>query len=642
MPEPEDVRNHAGNHVGANEGQSFQIGSVSGGMHFYGGERFGTLGPDGGLPYIDVSPPVSERGLVHRDGLIERVVQALREEPGAHLLHGPAGAGASAAAASVAGRVRRELGWQVYWIRPRQRLHGLLGVACRLRGHTGEKAAKFLRGAPADGIAWAREVIGDHGAPVLIVIDDADGGPQGNGAEAAAARGWEHLGGACRVLLTGRSGAARAVEGARRHTVDPLAPGAAYAFLHERVPPRDAAEGRALEAAVRACRGLPKRLHAVASGLAEGEHRPEGPAVWWRRLDGLTGEPAAGRHQEVLQLLAAVEADRVKGGVPRRWCAVVHRPDRDSPSAAARLDFSSAEFLEERGLVTVRGTGPDARVAISPGLGAALRCDMRDGQASALALDALDFWSGHEVEQEWEAFTRIADRYAGVPGVLLRADVGRGLVALETPGRRRVRQAEDTVDRVLRRMKRSGAIDPAPPSERSVSDDHLRVWYRAWTALAWVTVRRGRWPEAVGTIKAVAADQGEDLGPDHPDTLRSEALLGGILKAAYQDEEAEDVYRRIRERQVRGFGEEHYLVLAARFDLALARAMRGEFSGARADLGRLAERCEGTLGAGQPFTRHVRGAEKWVAKMGTARYPAKVAITFAGWTMKKASRYVRI
>lgn len=638
MPEPEDVRNH----VGANEGQAFQIGSVCGGMHFYGGERFGALGPDGGLPYIDVSPPASERGLVHRDGLVERVVHALREDPGAHLLHGPPGAGASAAAASVAGRVRREFGWQVYWIRPRERLHGLLRVACRLRGRTGEKAAKLLRGAPAEGIAWAREAIGDHETPVLIVIDDADGGPQGNGAEEAAASGWEHVGGACRVLLTGRSDAVRPLEGARRHTVEPLDPGAAYAFLHERVPPRDAGEGRALEAAVRACRGLPNRLHALASGLVKGEHPPEEPTEWWRRLDGLTGAPVTGRHREVLQLLAAVEADRVEEGVPRRWCAEVHRPDRDSPTAAARLDFSSAEFLEERGLVTVLGTGPGARVAISPGLGAALRCDMREGQASAAALDTLDFWSGHEVEQEWEAFTRIADRYAGVPGVLLRADVGRGLVALETPGRRRVRQAEDMIDRVLRRMKRHDAGDPGPPSERSVSDDHLRVWYRAWTALAWVTVRRGRWPEAVGTIKAVAADQGEDLGPDHPDTLRGEALLGGILKAAYQDDEAEDVYRRIQGRQVRGFGEEHYLVLAARFDLALARAMRGDFSGARADLDRLAERCEGALGTDQPFTRHVREAEQWVARMGRARYPAKVAVTFAGWTMKKASRYVRI
>lgn len=628
MPDAENANNHAT----SNSGPTYQFGSVHGDVHV--GRVGGTQEEGGDLPFIDVSPPEPPEGagrIPRWDTAAALTVEALKAAPGPRVLHGPAGVGTSTVAAVVAERTRRDLGWPVFWISPGRRLHGLLHTACALSGSAGGRARELLWSVPEDGISWARGVVGSHRAPALIVIDGADGGPGGNGAERAVAGGWERIGGECRVLLTGRTGGGTIAD--RRHELAPLEDGAAYALLHERIPPRDAEEGRVLEEAVAGCRGLPRRLSAVLSVLsAADEDRAERTAELlrtWEHLDALLSGPQGAERRRVLEVLAAVGADKAPGGVPRRWCGPLKA---DSGSASEREAERTLEFLEERHLLTVMGKGPRGAVELDALVGRCMRTGMGPVHAAETALGVLEFWAGHDVPVDRDGLQRVGGLYTSVPGAGIRAEAALGLAELEAVGRTATERAEALFTRVSERMQ----------AARVVVDDALRVRLRVEAGRAWAACRRWKRQKAVGALNRIAADQMDALGPGHPDTLASEAVHALLVHAFCDHHWSEQVYARIMEPLADVFGEDHYRVLSARYDVIGARAARGDYAGAEAEMRVLADRCEAVLGPEHHLTKHARGAARqWgLFKHRAVQVPVKAVLDVGQSVTRRLARRV--
>ncbi|MDA2813716.1 hypothetical protein O4J56_23935 [Nocardiopsis sp. RSe5-2] len=621
MPDAESVNNHAA----SNSGPTYQFGAVHGGVHVDAPRTEG-----GDLPFIDVSPPGLPEGaarIPQWDTAAAQVLDALKAAPGPRALYGPAGVGTSTVAAVVAERARRDLGWPVFWIRPGRRLHGLLHTACALSGSAGGRARELLWAVPEDGISWAREVVASHRAPALIIIDGADGGPGGNGAERAAASGWERIGGECRVLLTGRSG--RVVGAGRRHALAPLDDRAAYALLHERIPPRDAEEGRALEDAVASCRGRPRRLFEAASAVEE-EGRQEAAELLrtWECLDGVLDGPHGTGPRRVLEVLAAVGADTAPGGVPRRWCGALKA---DAGSASEEETRRILGLLEERRLVSLGGDGPRGSVGLDARVARCMRTDMGPVHAAETALGVLEFWAGHDVPVDRAGLERVRGLHASVPGVVLRADAAIGLTELELAGRTATERAARLLKRVLKEAE----------MERPVGDGTLRAQQRALAGMAWVDTRAGNRERALAALDSVIAEQAGSLGPDHPDTLFSESVSALLVQGSGNHHESELIYARIMEPLAEAFGEDHFRVLLARFEVAGVRAVHGDFAGAEKEMSRIAERCAAVLGGKEPRTAHVRGAVRMVRVFNNSAMqgPGRAFMTGASWLTRTLARF---
>lgn len=619
MPDAENADNHAT----SNSGPTFQFGSVHGGVRI-GAER----AEGGGLPFIDVSPPEPPAGaarIPQWDTVAALTVEALKATPGPRVLHGPAGVGTSTVAAVVAERVRSGLGWPVFWIRPGRRLHGLLQSACRLRGSGEGRARELLWAVPEDGICWAREVIGSHRAPALVVIDGADGGPGGSGAEHAVEGGWERIGGECRVVLTGRSG--RAVSARRRHALTPLDDGAAYTLLHERIPPRNAEEGRVLEEAVASCGGRPRRLFEAASAV-EGEGPREAAELLrtWERLDGV---PDGTGHRRVLEVLAAVGADTAPGGVPRRWCGALNA---DAGSASEEETRRILDLLAEQRLLSLGGEAPWAPVELDARVARCMRTDMGPVHAAETALGVLEFWAGHDVPVDRTGLERVRGLYMSVPGVGIRADTAIGLAELEVPGRLVTERAQGLFDRVLK------VVD----GTSSVVDEALRVRWRAKAGTAWAAARQWRRQTALAEFMELAAVQTNALGPGHADTLVSEYLHAALAHVYCDYHRSEQDYTRIMEPMARVFGKDHYRVLFARYDVIGARAARGDYAGAESEMRLLADECAEILGPDHHLTKHARGAAReWgLFKHWALKVPMKLALGFGQLLTRKLARRI--
>ncbi|MDA2807794.1 hypothetical protein [Nocardiopsis suaedae] len=621
MPDAENVNNRAA----CNSGDTFQFGAVHGSVHV-GAERT----EEGGLPFIDVSPPELPEGaerIPHWDTVAARTVEALKATPGPRALHGPAGAGTSTVAAGVAERVRGGLGWPVFWIRHGRRLHGLLHAACRLGG-SHVRARELLWAAPEDGISWAREVAGAQRTPALIVIDGADGGPGGSGAERAVANGWEGVGGECRVLLTGRSG--RAVSARRRHALAPLDDGAAYTLLHERIPPRDAEEGRVLEEAVASCGGRPRRLFEAASAVGEeGSQEAVKLLRAWEHLDAVLDGPHGIGKRRVLEVLAAVGADTAPGGVPRRWCGALKA---DAGSASEEETRRILDLLAEQRLLSLGGEGPWAPVGLDARVARCMRTDMGPVHAAETALGVLEFWAGHDVPVDRTGLERVRGLYMSVPGVGIRADTAIGLAELEAPGRLVTERAQGLFDRVLK------VVD----GTSSVVDEALRVRWRAKAGTAWVAARQWRRQTALAEFMELAAVQTNALGPGHADTLVSEYLHAALAHVYCDYHRSEQDYTRIMEPMARVFGKDHYRVLFARYDVIGARAARGDYAGAESEMRVLADECAEILGPDHHLTKHARGAAReWgLFKHWALKVPMKLALDLGQLLTRKLARRI--
>lgn len=118
--------------------------------------------------------------------------------------------------------------------------------------------------------------------------------------------------------------------------------------------------------------------------------------------------------------------------------------------------------------------------------------------------------------------------------------------------------------------------------------------------------RLGRWQEAEGALRAVAAERAEILGPGHPDTLASQYELGFCLRRLGRTEDALNTYQHVAAARERVLGPEHTDTLVVRQEVAYVLGRLGRHQEAQqAYVGVLAAR-ERSQGPDHPDTLRCR------------------------------------
>ncbi|GGY33663.1 serine/threonine-protein kinase [Streptomyces djakartensis] len=118
--------------------------------------------------------------------------------------------------------------------------------------------------------------------------------------------------------------------------------------------------------------------------------------------------------------------------------------------------------------------------------------------------------------------------------------------------------------------------------------------------------RLGRWAEAGEVHRAVAAERGHLLGPDHPDTLASRYEVAFALSRTGRAQDALREYKHVAEARIRTLGADHPDTLAARQEMAYVLGRLGRpFDAHRVYTSVLTAR-ERVMGADHPDTLRCR------------------------------------
>ncbi|MFI1754088.1 tetratricopeptide repeat protein [Streptomyces sp. NPDC020571] len=139
--------------------------------------------------------------------------------------------------------------------------------------------------------------------------------------------------------------------------------------------------------------------------------------------------------------------------------------------------------------------------------------------------------------------------------------------------------------------------DPAPETVAGLAARH-----RTGLGLG----RLGRWEEAGGIHRAVAAERERLLGPDHPDTLASRYEAAFTLGRTGHPAEALRAYKGVAEARIRTLGADHADTLAVRQEMAYTLGRLGRHTDAHKVYTSVLTARERTMGADHPDTLRCR------------------------------------
>jgi CHAT domain-containing protein len=125
------------------------------------------------------------------------------------------------------------------------------------------------------------------------------------------------------------------------------------------------------------------------------------------------------------------------------------------------------------------------------------------------------------------------------------------------------------------------------PERWTISTDDIHT-LRSQGMRGFEHIREGRYTEALRTLTATAAAQADFLGPEHPDTIETNAMVAVALAYLARTEEAIDLMERTLRTSTQALGTDHKITEELRENLA--RAYKEQRSWWRRSLRRLAAR----------------------------------------------------